>query len=165
MYKRIIIVCIIAIIAAATIGIVMIFGKDDGNPDTEKQNEDAGKTVGLADGVRVELPEGITKIKIVDGDNGNTIVLDDKELEQFGEKLRAVCGEEKLYDGSHEGYGYAVQCYREEERVFSFCFMTGNVISENVGSVGREQVREITFDVTNPAYTYIEDLFAKNRSQ
>lgn len=108
----------------------------------------------------VTIPAGITKIRIVDGTYGDVITLDGESIEEFFEKINSVSGAVE-YVGKGTGYQYAVHCYRGDERVLEFLFMTETIIKENVDD---RTDRVFTAEQAIPAYEYIERLFEKYRS-
>ena len=112
--------------------------------------------------VSLSIPEGVSKIKVVDGTTGELIVLEEEEtIRQFSEKLSAVTGSAKNV-GAFEGYQYAVRCYRGEERCAGFYFMSETVVNEDQQS-GGDYVVQIVTKESIPAYAYIEDLFSELR--
>lgn len=110
----------------------------------------------------VSIPEGITKIVIIDGSEGDSVVLDEGNVNDFFSKLDAVSGTVE-YVGEGTGYRYAVMCYRENEVVMSFEFMSEKIIRENVGEAGADRLF-VAKDAIS-AYEYIEGLFEKFRSE
>ncbi len=108
----------------------------------------------------VNTPEGITKIAIIDGSRGDSIVLDEGDVKEFFLKLDSVSGTVEYVDEG-TGYGYAVMCYRENEMVMSFAFMSEKIIRENVGEAGVDRLF-VAKDAI-PAYEYIERIFEKCR--
>ena len=112
--------------------------------------------------VSLSIPEGISRIKVVDGTTGELIVLEGEEtIRQFSEKLSAVTGSAKSV-GEFTGYRYAVRCYRGEERCAAFYFMSETVVNEDQQS-GGDYVVQIVTEESIPAYAYIEDLFSELR--
>ena len=109
----------------------------------------------------VNIPEGITSIKIIDGTIGDLIILDEGDVDEFFSKFDSVSGMVE-YVGEGTGCRYAVMCYRENEMVMSFEFMSEKTIKENVGEAGVDRV--FTSEETIPAYEYIERLFENGRA-
>ena len=109
----------------------------------------------------VTIPEKITKIRIVDGMRGDVLTLDGDDIAEFFTKLNSVSGTVE-YVGEGSGYQYAVHCYRSDERVLSFVFMTETIIKENMGD-GTD--RRFTSEETIPAFLYIQELFKEARTQ
>ena len=109
----------------------------------------------------VTIPSGITKIRIVDGTYGDVITLDGDSIEEFFTKINAVSGKvEYVPEGG--GYQYAVHCYRGDERVLSFLFMTETTIKENMGD---RTDRRFTSEEAIPAYSYIQRMFEDARAK
>ena len=108
----------------------------------------------------VSIPEGITKIVIIDGSEGDSVVLDEGNVNDFFSKLDAVSGTVE-YVGEGTGYRYAVICYRDYTMVMSFDFMSEKIIRENVGEAGVDRLF-VAKDAI-PAYEYIERIFEKCR--
>ena len=108
----------------------------------------------------VTIPAGITKIRIVDGTNGDVLTLSGDSIAEFFKKINSVSGSVQ-YVGKGSGYQYAVHCYRGDERVLEFLFMTETIIKENVDD---RTDRVFTAEQAIPAYEYIERLFEKYRS-
>ena len=108
----------------------------------------------------VTIPEKITKIRIVDGMRGDVLTLDGDDIAEFFTKLNSVSGTVE-YVGEGSGYQYAVHCYRSEERVLSFVFMTETIIKENMGD-GTD--RRFTSEEVSPAYSFIQRLFDEARA-
>ncbi|MBO4788459.1 MAG: hypothetical protein J5531_06110 [Lachnospiraceae bacterium] len=108
---------------------------------------------------KLVLPEGVTKIKIVDGTRGDLIVLEQEDtIRDFDEKLGMMSGTvTRIPEG--DGYRYAVHCYRGDEYLGAFSFMTDTVVRASRGS----DVRRLTMDTPNPAFRYIEELFEAMR--
>lgn len=108
--------------------------------------------------VTLVIPTETTKLKIVDGALGDLIFLENESVSQFNDKLGLVSGVSKSI-GDCCGYTYAVNCYHEEECIASFLFMTDCIVQESIGG----HTKEITMDVANPAFAYIEELFEELR--
>jgi hypothetical protein len=108
----------------------------------------------------VTIPEKITKIRIVDGMRGDVLTLDGDDIVEFFTKLNSVSGTVE-YVGEGSGYQYAVHCYRSDERVLSFVFMTETIIKENMGD-GTD--RRFTSEEVSPAYSFIQRLFDEARA-
>ncbi len=107
----------------------------------------------------VTIPEKITKIRIVDGTRGDVLTLDGDDIAEFFTKLNSVSGTVE-YVGEGSGYQYAVHCYRDDERVLSFVFITETTIKENMGD-GID--RRFTSETINQAYSFIETMFSELR--
>ena len=108
----------------------------------------------------VTIPEKITKIRIVDGMRGDVLTLDGDDIVEFFTKLNSVSGTVE-YVGEGSGYQYAVHCYRSDERVLSFVFMTETIIKENMGD-GTD--RRFTSEEVSPAYAFIQRVFDEARA-
>lgn len=108
----------------------------------------------------VTIPEKITKIRIVDGMRGDVLTLDGDDIAEFFTKLNSVSGTVE-YVGEGSGCQYAVHCYRSDERVLSFVFMTETIIKENMGD-GTD--RRFTSEEVSPAYSFIQRLFDEARA-
>ena len=109
----------------------------------------------------VTIPEGITKIQIADGTRGDVLTLDGDSIADFFTKINAVSGTVE-YVGEGSGYQYAVLCYRGDERVLSFVFMTATIIKENMGD-GTD--RRFTSEEVSPAYFFIQRMFEEARAK
>ena len=108
----------------------------------------------------VTIPEGITKIRIVDGTHGDVLTLDGDSIAEFFIKINSVSGMvEYVKEGS--GYQYAVHCYRGDERVLSFVFMNETTIKENMGD-GTD--RRFASEEVSPAYLFVQRLFDEARA-
>jgi hypothetical protein len=107
----------------------------------------------------VTIPEGISKIRIVDGTRGDVLTLDGDSVSEFFTKINSAPGTVE-YVGEGSGYQYAVHCYRSDERVLSFTFMTEKIIKENMGD-GTD--RQFTAAQAIPAYSFIRRLFEESR--
>ena len=109
----------------------------------------------------VTIPEGITKIRIVDGTRGDVLTLDGDSVEEFFAKINSISGTVE-YVGGGSGYQYAVHCYRGDERVLAFVFMTERILKENMGD-GTD--RRFTSEDSIPAFLYIQELFEEARAR
>lgn len=109
----------------------------------------------------VTIPAGITKIRIIDGTYGDVLTLDGDSIEEFFTKIDAVSGKvEYVPEGG--GYQYSVNCYRCDERVLSFEFMTETTIKENMGD---RTDRRFTSEEAIPTYSYIQRMFEDARAK
>ena len=109
----------------------------------------------------VTIPEGISKIRIVDGTRGDVLTLDGDSISEFFTKINSAPGTVE-YVGEGSGYQYAVHCYRSDERVLSFTFMTEKIIKENMGD-GTD--RQFTAAQAIPAFPYIQRMFEDARAK
>ena len=153
MKKKLIILIVCILVVIVTFSVVFAYHESKKERErivTEQSNERA----------IVTIPEGITKIRIVDGTLGDVLTLDGDSIEEFFAKLNSVPGMVE-YVGEGSGYQYAVHCYRGDERVLSFVFMTETIIKENMGD-GTD--RRFTSEEVIPAYEYVVRLFEKCRS-
>ena len=91
---------------------------------------------------------------------GDVLTLDGDDIAEFFTKLNSVSGTVE-YVGEGSGYQYAVHCYRSDERVLSFVFMTETIIKENMGD-GTD--RRFTSEEVSPAYSFIQRLFDEARA-
>ena len=64
--------------------------------------------------------------------------------------------------GKGSGYQYAVHCYRGDERVLEFLFMTETIIKENVDD---RTDRVFTAEQAIPAVPYIQRMFEEARAR
>lgn len=155
MKKKYIIVIALLLTALTTTSIVFAYYEH-----REKTRERVVKEQG-SDKALVSIPDGITKVRIVDGSFGDVVTIDGDGIAEFFAGFEHVIGKvEYVEQGS--GYRYGVHCYREDERVLSFTFMTETVIQEGLDD---RIARLFTANEAIPAYTYIERLFAEFRSQ
>ena len=109
----------------------------------------------------VTIPEGITKIRIVDGTRGDVLTIDEESVAEFFAKINSVPGTVE-YVGEGAGYQYAVHCYRGDERVLAFVFLNEKIIKENMGD-GTD--RRFTSEETIPVYSYIQRMFEDARAK
>ena len=109
----------------------------------------------------VTIPAGITKIRIVDGTNGDVLTLSGDSIAEFFKKINSVSGSVQ-YVGKGSGYQYAVHCYRGDERVLEFLFMTETIIKENVDD---RTDRVFTAEQAIPAVPYIQRMFEEARAR
>jgi len=109
--------------------------------------------------VKLNIPEGITRVTITDGNCGDQIVLDGEDIELFCEQLNSVYGTVEIIPES-SGAGYIVNCYRGDEWVAQMSFGE-TVAKETIDGVNRL----ITMEERIPAYDYIEQLFEKYRAE
>lgn len=154
MKKKLIILIVCSLVAIVTSSVVFAYHESKKKRErivTEQCNERA----------IVTIPEGITKIRIVDGTFGDVITLDEDSVTEFFAKINSVSGTVE-YVGEGSGYQYAVHCYRGDERVLSFVFMTETIIKENMGD-GTD--RRFTSEEDIPAFSYTQELFWKKRTQ
>lgn len=156
MKKRIYVIFISIAIVAFTVTGTFAYQKRRGHKELESIVKDGNTEKAL-----VNIPEGITKIAIIDGSRGDSIVLDKGDVKDFFSKLDAVSGTVE-YVGEGTGYRYAVMCYRDDTMVMSFAFMSEKIIKENVGEAGVD--RRFTSEETIPAYEYVERIFETVRS-
>lgn len=148
----IVIVCIVAILATTSLAFAYYENKKERERIVSEQSNERAF---------VTIPSGITKIRIVDGTYGDVITLDGDSIEEFFTKINAVSGKvEYVPEGS--GYQYGVNCYRGDERVLSFLFMTETTIKENMGD-GTD--RRFTSEEAIPAYSYIQRMFEDARAK
>jgi len=148
----IVIVCIVAILATTSLAFAYYENKKTRERIvTEQGNERA----------IVTIPEGISKIRIVDGTRGDVLTLDGDSIAEFFAKINSVFGKVE-YVGEGSGYRYAVYCYRDDEMVLSFVFMNETTIKENMGD-GTD--RRFTSENTIPAFLYIQGLFEEERAK
>lgn len=146
----IVIVCIVAILATTSLAFAYYENKKERERIVSEQSNERAF---------VTIPSGITKIRIVDGTYGDVITLDGDSIEEFFTKINAVSGKvEYVPEGT--GYQYGVNCYRGDERVLSFLFMTETTIKENMDD---RTDRVFTAEQAIPAYEYIGRLFEKCR--
>jgi uncharacterized alpha/beta hydrolase family protein len=154
MKKNYIVIVVCIVVVLATSSVVLAYHHE------RKKSRESIVTGQNAEQAIVTIPAGITKIRIVDGTNGDVITLDGESIEEFFEKINSVSGAVE-YVGKGTGYQYAVHCYRGDERVLEFLFMTETIIKENVDD---RTDRVFTAEQAIPAYEYIERLFEKYRS-
>lgn len=148
----IVIVCIVVILSTTSLAFAYYENKKErGRMVSEQGNERA----------IVTIPEGISKIRIVDGTRGDVLTLDGDSISEFFTKINSAPGTVE-YVGEGSGYQYAVHCYRDDERVLSFVFVNETTIKENIGD-GTD--RRFASEEVSPAYTYIMELFANYRTQ
>lgn len=147
----VLVVCIVVVLATSSV--VFAYHHE------RKKSRESIVTGQNAEQAIVTIPAGITKIRIVDGTYGDVITLDGESIEEFFEKINSVSGAVE-YVGKGTGYQYAVHCYRGDERVLEFLFMTETIIKENVDD---RTDRVFTAEQAIPAYEYIGRLFEKCR--
>lgn len=153
MKKRDIVLVVCIVVVLATSSVVFAY-----HHERKKSRESivAGQN---AEQAIVTIPAGITKIRIVDGTKGDVLTLSGDSIAEFFTKINSVSGSVQ-YVGKGSGYQYAVHCYRGDERVLEFLFMTETIIKENVDD---RTDRVFTAEQAIPAYEYIGRLFEKCR--
>lgn len=156
MKKGTYIICVSIAVAAFAVSGTFAYQKRRERKELESIVKDGNTEKAL-----VSIPEGITKIVIIDGSEGDSVVLDEGNVNVFFSKLDAVSGTVE-YVGEGTGYRYAVMCYRDDTMVMSFAFMSEKIIKENVGEAGVD--RRFTSEETIPAYEYVERIFETVRS-
>ena len=154
MKKNYIVLVVCFVVVLATSSVVFAYHHE------RKKSRESIVTGQNAEQAIVTIPAGITKIRIVDGTYGDVITLDGESIAEFFTKINSVSGSVQ-YVGKGSGYQYAVNCYRGDERVLEFLFMTETIIKENVDD---RTDRVFTAEQAIPAYEYIERLFEKYRS-
>lgn len=146
----IVIVCIVVILATTSLAFAYYENKKERERIVSEQSNERAI---------VTIPEGITKIRIVDGTRGDVLTLDGDSVEELFAKINSISGTVE-YVGGGSGYQYAVHCYRGDERVLAFVFLNEKIIKENMGE---GTARLFTANEAILAYTYIEELFASFR--
>lgn len=155
MKKNYIVLVVCIVVVLATSSVVLAYHQE------RKKARESIVTGQNAEQAIVTIPAGITKIRIVDGTYGDVITLDGESIEEFFEKINSVSGAVE-YVGKGTGYQYAVLCYRGDERVLEFLFMTDTIIKENVDD---RTDRVFTAEQAIPAVPYIRRLFEKARAK
>ena len=153
MKKKYIVLVVCIVVVLATSSVVLAYHHE------RKKTLESIVTGQSAEQAIVTIPEGITRIRIVDGTNGDVITLDGESIEEFFTKINSVSGAVE-YVGKGTGYQYAVHCYRGDERVLEFLFMTETIIKENVDE---RTDRVFTAEQIIPAFPYIRSLFEEAR--
>lgn len=148
----IVIVCIVVILATTSLAFAYYENKKERERIVSEQSNERAF---------VTIPSGITKIRIVDGSYGDVITLEGDSIEEFFTKIDAVSGKVE-YVGEGSGYQYAVHCYRGDERVLAFVFMTERILKENMGD---RTDRRFTSEEAIPAYSYIQRMFEDARAK
>ena len=159
--KRKIYIAVSIISLSIAIVLLTVTGTNAYQKRRERKERESIVKDGNTEKALVNIPEGITRIRIIDGTIGDVIILDEGDVDEFFSKFDVVSGMVE-YVGEGSGYRYAVMCYREEEWVMSFEFMSEKIIKENVGEAGVD--RRFTSEETIPAYEYIERLFENGRA-
>lgn len=155
MKKNYIVLVVCFVVVLATSSVVFAYHHE------RKKSRESIVTGQNAEQAIVTIPAGITKIRIVDGTYGDVITLDGESIEEFFEKINSVSGAVE-YVGKGTGYQYAVHCYRGDERVLEFLFMTETIIKENVDD---RTDRVFTAEQAIPAVPYIRRLFEEARAR
>lgn len=155
MKKNYIVLVVCIVVVLATSSVVLAYHQE------RKKSRESIVTGQNAEQAIVTIPAGITKIRIVDGTYGDVITLDGESIEEFFEKINSVSGAVE-YVGKGTGYQYAVHCYRGDERVLEFLFMTETIIKENVDD---RTDRVFTAEQAIPAVPYIRRLFEEARAR
>ena len=155
MKKKYIVLVVCIVVVLATSSVVLAYHHE------RKKTLESIVTGQSAEQAIVTIPEGITRIRIVDGTNGDVITLDGESIEEFFTKINSVSGAVE-YVGKGTGYQYAVHCYRGDERVLEFLFMTETIIKENVDD---RTDRVFTAEQAIPAVPYIRRLFEEARAR
>ena len=148
----IVIVCIVVILATTSLAFAYYENKKERERIVSEQSNERAI---------VTIPEGITKIRIVDGTRGDVLTLDGDSVEELFAKINSISGTVE-YVGGGSGYQYAVHCYRGDERVLAFVFMTDRILKENMGD-GTD--RRFTSEDSIPAFLYIQELFEEARAR
>jgi hypothetical protein len=155
MKRKYIILIMLVLIVFATITCVLAYRmKDEKAYDRLLTEQGNGRAV-------VTVPEGITKIRIVDGTHMDVLTLDGDSIEEFFTRINSVAGTVE-YVGEGSGYAYSVQCYKNDKRVLCFSFLTETIIREYVGD-GTD--RQFTAEQAIPAFAYIQSLFEEARAR
>lgn len=155
MKRKYIILIMLVLIVFATITCVLAYQmKDEKAYDRLLTEQGNGRAVATE-------PEGITKIRIVDGTRMDVVTLDGDSVEEFFTRINSVAGTVE-YVGEGSGYAYSVQCYRNDKRVLCFSFLTETIIREYVGN-GTD--RQFTAEQAIPAFAYIQSLFEEARAK
>lgn len=155
MKKRYIVLVVCIVVVLVTSSVVFAY-----HHERKKSRESivAGQN---AEQAIATIPAGITKIRIVDGTNGDVLTLSGDSIAEFFTKINSVSGSVQ-YVGKGSGYQYAVHCYRGNERVLEFLFMTETIIKENVDD---RTDRVFTAEQAIPAVPYIRRLFEEARAR
>ena len=148
----IVIVCIVVILATTSLAFAYYENKKERERIVSEQSNERAI---------VTIPEGITKIRIVDGTRGDVLTLDGDSVEELFAKINSISGTVE-YVGEGSGYQYAVHCYRGDERVLAFVFLNEKNIKENMGD-GTD--RRFTSEEAIPAYSYIQRMFEDARAK
>ena len=148
----VLLVCIVVIFATTSLAFAYYENKKERERIVSEQSNERAI---------VTIPEGITKIRIVDGTRGDVLAIDEESVAEFFAKINSVPGTVE-YVGEGSGYQYAVHCYRGDERVLAFVFMTEKIIKENMGD-GTD--RRFTAAQAIPAFSYIQRLFGEARAE
>ena len=148
----IVIVCIVVILATTSLAFAYYENKKERERIVSEQSNERAI---------VTIPEGITKIRIVDGTRGDVLTLDGDSVEELFAKINSISGTVE-YVGEGSGYQYAVHCYRGDERGLAFVFLNEKNIKENMGD-GTD--RRFTSEEAIPAYSYIQRMFEDARAK
>lgn len=148
----IVIVCIVVILATTSLAFAYYENKKERERIVSEQSNERAI---------VTIPEGITKIRIVDGTRGDVLTIDEESVAEFFAKINSVPGTVE-YVSEGTGYQYAVHCYRGDERVLAFVFLNEKIIKENMGD-GTD--RRFTSEEVSPAYSYVQRMFQKARAE
>ena len=124
----------------------------------QKKNTVSEEAVGST--VCLTVPEGITKIIIEDKASGASGILTSAvDISEFYEKMNAITGTVQKNSGTEE-CRYVVRCYKDNEEVISYAFISKSLICESVGSkekaieisVGEEEI--LPYDIVE--YKFIQ---------
>ena len=124
----------------------------------QKKNTVSEEAVGST--VCLTVPEGITKIIIEDKASGASGILTSAvDIAEFYEKMNAITGTVRKNSGTEE-CRYVVRCYKDNEEVISYAFISKSLICESVGSkektieisVGEEEI--LLYDIVE--YKFIQ---------
>lgn len=152
--KKTIVIVLVAILAVASVGGALAY-KESKKRQSVMKNE-SNKN----DRVTISMPEGITRVKVIDGNCGDTITFDGDELRELCDMFNVITGT-AVDVGESSGYTYYIMCYRGDERCASFCIMTPTVLNEQIGNSGRL----FTSDSEMAVYKYLTDLFEAYRAE
>lgn len=155
MKKNYIVLVVCIVVVLATSSVVLAYHQE------RKKARESIVTGQNAEQAIVTIPAGITRVRIVDGTNGDVLTLSGDSIAEFFTKINSVSGAVE-YVGKGSGYQYAVHCYRGDERVLEFLFMTETIIRENVDD---RTDRVFTAEQAIPAVPYIQRMFEEARAR
>lgn len=152
--KKQVVIILVAILAVASVGGALAY-KESKKRQSVMKNE-SNKN----DRVTISMPEGLTRVKIIDGTFGDTITFDGDELKELCDMFNSITGTAEDV-GESSGYTYGIMCYRGDERCASFSIMSPTVLNEQIGN----SCRLFTSDSEMAVYKYLTDLFEAYRAE
>ena len=152
--KKQVVIILVAILAVASVGGALAYKESKKKQSVMKnENNENGR-------VTISMPEGLTRVKIIDGTFGDTITFDGDELKELCDIFNSITGTAEDV-GESGGHTYYIQCYIGDDRCASFSIMSPTVLREQIGN----SCRLFTSDSEMAVYKYLTDLFEAYRAE